>query len=338
MTTIKDLAKATGLSVTTVSRALNGYSDVNEDTRKKIKQAAEELNYRPSAAARSLVMKKSRTIGVIISDINREGVKDAVAYEILCGINDRSTMLDYDILLFSTSSKKQQKKSYSDLCKERGVDGAIVFGLRVNDPYLEEIVRKADFPCVLIDIPVENKNAGHVTTDNVYGAKLAVHHLLELGHRKIAMINGHNEAAVSISRLQGYKLALEQAGIPYDPALVFDGNFSEDGGCEAMYRILLNHPDVTAVFSASDLMVLGALRAMEKLNRRVPQTLSIVGYDDIPVASYCSPKLTTVRQDKYEMGYQSAQLVIDMIENRQVNRKIVLQNELIVRESTKAIP
>ncbi|RAP75265.1 LacI family DNA-binding transcriptional regulator [Paenibacillus montanisoli] len=338
MITIKDLAKATGLSVTTVSRALNGYSDVNEDTRKKIKKAAEELNYRPSAAARSLVMKKSRTIGVIISDINREGIKDALAYEILCGINDRSTMLDYDILLFSTSSKKQQKKSYSDLCKERGVDGAVIFGLRVNDPYLEEIICKADFPCVLIDIPVESKNAGHVTTDNVYGAMLAVNHLLKLGHRKIAMINGHNEAAVSIKRLEGYKQALEQAGIPFDTDLVFDGGFSEEGGCEAMYRILLNHPDVTAVFSASDLMVLGALRAMEKLNRRVPQTLSIVGYDDIPVAAYCSPKLTTVRQDKYEMGYRSAQLVIDMIENRQVDRRIILQNELIIRESTKAIP
>jgi LacI family transcriptional regulator len=334
--TIKDLAKAANVSVTTVSRALNGYSDVNEDTRKKIKSIAEKLNYRPSAVARSLVLKKTRTIGVILSEINREGAKDAVAYEILCGINDRIADLDYDILLFSTNPKKQLKKSYSDLCRERNVDGAIISGLRVHDPYLQEVVENTDFPSVLIDIPATSNNLGHVTTDNVHGAKLAVRHLLELGHRKIAMINGHDEASVSKERLEGYRQALQEAGIVYLPALVYNGNFSEEGGAEAMYRILLDHPNVTAIFSASDLMVLGALRVMERLGRKVPDSISIVGYDDIKIASYCSPKITTIRQDKYEMGFQAAQLLIDMLESRIVSRKIILPNELIVRESTAA--
>lgn len=334
LTTIKDIAKAAGVSVTTVSRALNGYYDVNEKTRQKIQAIAEKLSYRPNAVARSLVTKKTRTIGVILSEINREGAKDSLAFETLCGINDRATELDYDILLFSTSSKKQQSKSYADLCKERNVDGAILSGLRLHDPYLEEVVHDTDFPCVLIDIPLESREVGHVTTDNVKGAAAAVGHLIGLGHRRIAMINGHDEAAVSRDRLEGYRRALEGAGIPFDPQLVYNGGFREEGGFEAMYEIGYNRKDVTAVFSASDLMVLGALRALERMGRKAPEQMSIVGYDDIAIAAHCSPPLTTIRQDRYEMGYQSAQLLIDMLEQREVGRKIVLHSELIVRKST----
>jgi LacI family transcriptional regulator len=337
LTTIKDLAKLAGVSVTTISRALNDYSDVNKDTRKKIKDLARELNYHPNTVARSLVMKKTRTIGVILSEIKRSGVKDAVAFEILCGINDRASELNYDILLFNTSPKKQLSKSYNELCKERRVEGAIISGLRVNDQYLQEVAGQIDFPSVLIDIPLSGKKVGNVTTDNVRGATLAVRHLIELGHREIAMINGHDEAAVSQERLQGYRQTLEEFGIPFRPELVYNGNFSEEGGGVAVHQILHQHPDVTAIFSASDLMVLGAIRALELVGRKVPESMSIVGYDDIALASYCSPRLTTIHQDRYEMGYQAAQLLIDMLEGRTINRQFIMMNELIVRESTKSI-
>lgn len=334
MTTIKDLAKAAGVSVTTVSRALNGYSDVSEDTRRKIKEIAERMDYRPNVVARSLVTKKTRSIGVILSEISREGAKDALAFETLCGINDRAVELDYDILLFSTNPKKQMAKSYADLCRERNVDGAILSGLRVNDPYLREVVDKTDFPCVLIDISVESRDVGHVTTDNVRGAMAAVEHLIGAGHRRIAMINGHDEASVSRDRREGYRRALEKHGIPYREELVFNGQFKESGGFEAMNEILIKYPEVTAVFSASDVMVLGALKALERAGRKVPESMSVVGYDDIAIASHCNPPLTTIRQDRYEMGYQAAQLLVDMLEGRNVKRKIVLHSELIVRQST----
>jgi len=334
MVTIKDIAKAAGVSVTTVSRALNGYDDVSEKTRARIKKLAEEMKYRPNAVARSLVSKKTRTIGVIMSEMSRQGSKDAFAYELLCGINDRSGELDYEILLFSTTPNKQRKKSYSDLCRERNVDGAILYGLRTTDPYLEEVLNQSRFPCVLIDIPLSGEWVGHVTSDNIDGAKQAVRHLAELGHRRIAMINGHAEAAVSKERLTGYVMGLQELNLPFDPSLVYDGRFSEDGGAEAMERILDEHPDVTAVFSASDLMVLGAMKTLEKRGLSIPADISIVGYDDIEIASYCTPKLTTIRQEKYDLGYQAAQLVIDMLEGRKVAHKIVLRNRLIVREST----
>lgn len=337
MVTIKDIAKAAGVSVTTVSRALNGYDDVSEKTRAKIKKLADEMMYRPNAVARSLVSKRTRTIGVIMSEMNRTGSKDAFAFELLCGINDRASELDYEILLFSTTPNKQRRKSYSDLCQERNVDGAILQGLRVTDPYLEEVLNQSRFPCVLIDIPLAGEWVGHVTSDNIDGAKQAVRHLAELGHRRIAMINGHQEAAVSKERFSGYVLALQEMNIPFDPALVYDGKFTEAGGAEAMERILDEHPDVTAVFSASDLMVLGAMQTLEKRGIALPGDISIVGYDDIEIASYCTPKLTTIRQEKYDLGYQAAQLVIDMLEGRKVAHKIVLNNRLVVRGST-AVP
>lgn len=334
MTTIKDLAKAAGVSITTVSRALNGYSDVSEKTRSRIKKLAAELSYRPNAQAQSLVLKKTNTIGVIISEIKRSNVKDAFAFEVLCGINDRASEMNYDILLFSTNPNKQLKKTYSDLCRERNVDGAILQGLRTSDPYLKEVVNQPHFPCVLIDIPVAGDWVGHVTTDNVNGAREAVRHLITLGHTRIAMINGHDEASVSRERLSGYMLALQEAGISYDAELVADGRFSEEGGMEAIMDIVERRPEVTAVFCASDLMALGAMRAMERLGRSVPESMSIVGFDDISIASYCSPNLTTVRQEKYQLGYQAAQLLIDMLEGRQVRHKVVLDNQLVVRDST----
>ncbi|WP_239617818.1 LacI family DNA-binding transcriptional regulator [Cohnella mopanensis] len=337
MATIKDIAKKAGVSVTTVSRALNGYDDVNEDTRKKIKQVALELSYSPNAVARSLVSKKTRTIGLIISDINRAGAKDAFAYEVLCGINDRAGDLNYDLLLFSTNPSKQMEKSYTALCKERNVEGAILSGLRLDDPYLQEVIEQNSFPCVLIDIPKTGENVAHVTSDSRVGAAMAVRHLLENGHRHIAMINGHNQAFVSRERFEGYKEALEQYGISANEELAYDGKFSEDGGAEAMYQILIRNPDVTAVFCASDLMALGAMRTLERMGRKVPDDVSIIGFDDISISAYCSPKLTTIRQDKYELGYQAAQLLIDMLENRTDNRKLLLNNQLIVRESTQRL-
>lgn len=337
MTTIKDLAKAAGVSITTVSRALNGYPDVKEQTRARIKKLAEEMSYRPNAVAQSLVRKKTNTIGVIMSEIKRSSAKDAIAFEMLCGINDRAAELNYDILLFSANPKKQQHKSYSDLCKERNVDGAILQGLKMNDTYLNEVVGQSQFPCVLIDILLAGERVGHVTTDNVNGAKAAVEHLIELGHRHIAMINGFDEASVSKERRSGYILALQESGIGYNPSYVYDGGFSEEGGEASMLRVLDDHPEVTAVFCASDLMAIGAMKALESRGKSVPQDMSVVGYDDILISSYISPKLTTVRQDKYGLGYEAAQLLIDMLEGREVRHKVVLENELIVRESTSTV-
>lgn len=168
MVTIKDIAKAASVSVTTVSRALNGYDDVNEGTRLKIRTIADQLGYSPNMAARSLISKKTKTLGLLLSNVTRDSSKDNIAFEVLCGINDRSGELDYDLVLFSTTPQKQRVKSYKTLCQERGVDGVIIMGIRLDDPYLKEIV-SSDIPCVLIDITLEGPNVGYVTSDNTKG-------------------------------------------------------------------------------------------------------------------------------------------------------------------------
>lgn len=336
MTTIKDIAKAAGVSVTTVSRALNGYSDVNEKTRQKIMSVAKELHYSPNTIARSLVMNKSKTIGLLVSGLNKAAVKDNFTIEVLAGINEFVSETDYDLVLFSTNSIKQREKTYSQLCRERRVDGAIIMGIRTDDPYLREIV-ESDIPCMLIDIPIRTETVGYISTDNKLGAKKAIEHLTGLGHKNIAMVNGHGFAFVSQERLEGYKAGIIENGIPYNEKWVVSGEFNEDKAEQEALSLFKSFPEITAVFCASDLMALGVLKAARKLGLHVPDQLSIVGYDDIILASYASPPLTTIAQNKFLMGYEAAKLLISTLEGKEQPSVITLDTELKIRNSTKSI-
>ncbi|MGG0589470.1 LacI family DNA-binding transcriptional regulator [Priestia megaterium] len=333
MTTIKDIARVAGVSVTTVSRALNGYSDVNEKTRQKIAAVARELNYSPNTLARGLVMQKSKTIGLLVSGISRESVKDNFTFEVLCGVNERASTLGYDLILFNTNTMMQREKTYTQLCRERRVDGAIIQGIKKEDPYLKEVV-ESDIPCVLVDIPVHSNSVGYVTTDNALGAKKAVKHLASLGHKHIGMINGHEDAFVSQERLNGYREALKECGLPFRSEWVVSGNFEEKKAEKVARELINRHKEVTAIFCASDLMALGALKACKELDLHVPKEISIVGYDNIVLASYSSPNLTTVGQEVFQIGYEAADLLIEMLEGKETNMKRYLDTKLIIREST----
>jgi LacI family transcriptional regulator len=331
--TIRDVAKKAGVSVTTVSRALNGYSDVNEKTRERIKEIAKELKYSPNLLARSLVMKKTKTIGLLVSGLRIEGSKDNFTYEVLCGVNDCAGQLGYELVLISTDSKKQQEKTYNQLVQERKVEGIILQGIKTDDPYLEEVL-KSDIPCILIDIPMESDSVGYVTTDNKDGAKSAVQHLLNLGHKNIGMINGHSQAFVSKERLEGYREALQENGIPFNDSYVADGAFLEEKTETETENLLNKHPEITALFCASDLMAMGSIRAAKKMGRKLPEDLSIVGFDNIILSSYSTPSLTTIAQDRYQLGFEATKLLTDMLEGNNGNKRKVLNTSFIKREST----
>ncbi|TDL78814.1 LacI family DNA-binding transcriptional regulator [Peribacillus frigoritolerans] len=333
MTTIKDIAKAAGVSVTTVSRALNGYSDVNEKTRQKISRIAKELNYSPNTLARGLVMNKSKTIGMLVSGMDRVSSKDNFTFEVLSGVNECISERDYDLVLFSTTTTKQREKTYSQLCRERRVDGAILQGMKIDDPYLKEVV-ESDIPCMLIDIPIASNSVGYVTTDNVLGAKRAVEHLISLGHTKIALINGHDQAYVSKQRLKGYLDALMEARLEVNEDWIVSGDFSEEKAELVTETLLKEHPEITAVFCASDLMALGAMKSAKASGIHVPEGLSVIGYDNILLAAYSNPALTTIAQNKFELGYQAANSLIDMLEGKSGSNVITLKTDLIIREST----
>ncbi|MCA0172537.1 LacI family DNA-binding transcriptional regulator [Bacillus sp. RAR_GA_16] len=333
MATIKDIAKAAGVSVTTVSRALNGYSDVSERTRKKIKQIADDLSYSPNALARSLVMNKTKTIGLLVSGISREGAKDNIVFEVLTGVNEYCGHVDYDIVLFNTSSSQQKQKTYTQLCRERRVDGVVIQGIKNDDPYLMEVV-ESDIPCVLVDIPIQGESVGYVATDNVAGAKQAVQYLVDLGHRQIGMINGHDRAFVSQERIQGFQDGLESNQLPYNEDLVYNGGFSEKQAEDAAVSLLKKFPETSAIFCASDLMAFGVMRAAKRVGREVPEELSIIGYDNIILSSYVTPSLTTISQDMFQIGYSAAELLIDLLEGGNPPRSKIVSHELVVREST----
>jgi LacI family transcriptional regulator len=320
-------------SITTVSRALNGYPDVNEKTRQKIIEIAKQLNYSPNTLARGLVMNKSKTIGLLVSGLARESAKDNFTFEVLAGVNEYVSEVDYDMVLFSTTSTKQREKTYTQLCRERRVDGAILQGIRSDDPYLQEVV-ESDIPCVLIDIPIESETVGYVTTDNVLGAKKAVEHLISLGHKQIAMVNGYRYAFVSEQRLKGFKEALLEAGLPIHEEWIVDGAFREDIAEREALRLLTAYPYITAFFCASDLMALGVMKAIKQLGKRIPDDVAVIGYDDIILASYATPPLSTIAQDKFAMGYEAAKLLINMLEGKAKSHVRVLETELKVREST----
>lgn len=332
MTTIKDIAREAGVSVTTVSRALNGYSDVNEKTRHKIKEIANELNYSPNALARSLVTNKTKTIGLLVSGMKKESIKDNFTYEILCGINDMSAEIGYDLIFFSTNSKMQKEKSYAQLCRERKVDGVIIQGIKTDDPYLQEVI-DSEIPCVLIDIPIESNSVGYVTTDNELGAKKITEYLIGLGHENIAMINGHNRAFVSQQRFEGYRKALSEAEIALQWNYVIDGAFDEEVAYSAALTLLNEHTEITAIVCASDLMALGVMKAAKELGLSIPSDLTVTGYDDIILASYVNPTLTTVAQDKYLMGQKATRLLAELLEGDTNERKAIVETEIKKRES-----
>jgi LacI family transcriptional regulator len=215
------------------------------------------------------------------------------------------------------------------------VEGAIVEGLRLSDPYIEEI-KRTQIPTVLIDIPILTDKVGYVSSDNVQAAFEATSYLIKLGHRNIGFINGHNDAAVSFERLEGYKKALEKNNIPYKEEYVVFDDFTQEGGYNSFKTLIFENPEITAIFHASDLMAIGSFKAAKDLGMKVPDDISIVGFDDIELASLITPGLTTIRQDTFKMGYNAAKHLLSIIKGEKPQH-IVIPHKLVIRDSARKI-
>ncbi|WAM31859.1 LacI family DNA-binding transcriptional regulator [Caldicellulosiruptor naganoensis] len=328
--TIKDIAKALGLSPSTVSRALNNYSDINPETRDKVIEMAKKLNYVPNIFAKGLVTNKTKRVGLFIEDLEREGIYGVFYYEILTSFRKAAMDNGYEVVLLSTTSEEQKRVHFDTVMQEKQLEGAFIMGLKTDDEYLNEI-QKSTYPVVLLDIPIKNSNIGYVTTDNLKGAQIATEHLIHLGHRRIGFLNGHKKAYVSQERLNGYILALSKNGIRIDNELIVEGDFTEESGYKAADYFL--EKGVTAVFAASDMMAIGLIKRFKDLGVEVPAKVSIVGFDDVSIARYITPTLTTIRQNKSEMGKSAFYLLLNLISKQPINH-IVLEPDLVKREST----
>lgn len=325
---IKDIARLAGVSHSTVSRALSCNELVNHETAARIRQIARETGYRPNSIGRSLVTKKTFAIGVVVTT-----VADPFIAEVVSGIEEVVHDGGYAVFLANSNANPEREIKVVQSFHERRVDGILVMASRVGALYLP-LLSELNVPIVLIDNQYPGEFVHSICIDDRTGARLAVNHLIQLGHRRIAYLGDQFGLESDKNRLGGYREALEAAGIACPPELVVNGDGKAPGGRVAMDRLLALRDLPTAVFCYNDMSAVGALRSIYDAGLRVPQDISVAGFDDLPIASYLQPALTTVRQPKIEMGRQAAQMLLDLLAGERVESKIEVQGELIIRAST----
>ncbi len=311
-TTIKELARRSGVSVGTVSRALNGYSDVSASTRERVVQLARELDYAPAAAARTLVTSRSNVIGVFLeTGKGHPDLQHPFFHEVLVGLKDTLGKGGYDLLLFASETAQGGLGEHSRLsrCRQHHVDAAVVMGIPPDDAELRQLARSS-VPCVGVDVELHGPATSYVMSDNVDGGRRATSHLVDLGHRHVATICGLLDTRPGIDRLRGYRDALAAGALAYRDEYVRRGDFYVESGRAATLELLALEDPPTAIFVAGDLMAAGALQAAAERGRHVPRDLAIVGFDDIMHAAHLGPGLTTIRQDKKGLGTTAARAVL----------------------------
>lgn len=332
--TIRDVAKIAGVSIATVSKVFNGYTDINEKTKERILEIAKQLDYAPNMAARTLSSKTQKTIALILSEININR-KSTMPLEVLSGVYKYTEQSEFEFVFYGTSIEKQKEKTFRQFCNEHNITGAVIQGLKITDPYYQEL-KETRIPTVLIDIDMENSHVGTVSIDSELAAFEAVEYLISQNHHHIGFINGSRDALVSTLRESGYRRALIANNIHVNEAYIQYANFEEDIAFLIAQNLLENNRAITALFCASDIMAIGALRGVQEMGLNVPDDISIIGFDDIILSNYVTPALTTVAQDAEALGFESAKLLSEIIsENTDLPQRRIIPHELKYRDSVK---
>jgi len=324
---IKDIAKAAGVSHPTVSRALANSPLVSPETAQRIRRLAEEMGYAPSAIARGLVTKRTHTIGLVVTTI-----ADPFIAEVVSGVEEVALNRGYSVFLANSNAVPEREMTVVRTLRERRVDGIIVLASRVGGLYMP-LLEQSRVPIVLINNQHQGPYVYSVSIDSVTGAVEATKHLIKLGHRRIAYIGDRYGVQSDVDRLAGYKRALGEAGIEFDSSLVFYGDGKASGVGEAARQLLSLNPLPSAVFCYNDMTALGLLQLIKQAGKRVPQDISVVGFDDIFLASYTDPPLTTIAQPKHEMGRRAMEMLLALISKEQSVTNITVQGRLVVRQS-----
>jgi LacI family transcriptional regulator len=326
------VARLCGVSVATVSRVLNGSARVTDETRRRVLEGVRELDYVPSAAARTLVRRKSHLIGVVVNTGDEHpDLKHPFFGDVLAGLKQSLGMHDYDLLVFTGA------QGFLRRAVQHQVDGLVLMGVDRRDRDLRAVLERG-LPTVTVDLDVVAARAGYVTSDNVGGARAATRHLAELGHERIATITGLGHTKPAIDRLRGYREGLRAKRLPYRVTYVREGDFYPASGHEQMHRLLRLKRPPTAVFAASDEMAIGAVGAIHEAGLEVPGDVAVVGFDDIEAASLIRPPLTTVRQDKAALGRVAGNALIALVEDEEVAPPaLALPVELVVRRSSGGV-
>lgn len=329
--TLEQVARLAGVSGSTVSRYLSGANPVAKDKAAAIESAIQQLNYRPNLIARGLATGRTMTVGVITQE-----VVSSFFNETMRGVEDGLAGHHYEAVYASGHWESDREERRLNSMVGRGVDGVILIQPSIGDEVIERYAQHT--PMVVVGHHMTSAKVPSLAFDQYQGARLAMQHLLAHGHRRIAFISGPAARGDADDRMRAYTDMLAQAGIPFDSQLVASGNYVQSGGLAAMHTLLDRAQPFTAVFAANDDSAYGAMLALHRRGLRVPQDISIVGFDDVDHSAFSLPPLTTVKQPLLELGLEAANAIVAMIGGGRLQRLPTHSLKLIVRESTRALP
>ena len=331
MANIRRVAEKAGVSVTTVSHVVNQTRFVAPETEKRVRQAMQDLNYRPNTLARSLRRGETKTIGLILPDSANPFFAESARL-----LEEAAFLQSYSLILCNTNGDLEKERRYTDVLLNKQVDGIIFMAAGDDKKSLLELIDR-QFPVVIVDRILDHLEVDAVITDNHLSGYLATGYLIENGHKRIGIICGPSNVNPSAQRVTGYRQALSEADIKMDPELEVIGDFHSGSGYKAAQQLLqTSHP--TAIFACNDLMAIGALRAIREAGLSVPADISIIGHDDIEIASYLQPTLTTIAQPIEKLAETAIQLLLERIEQPGIPpRRSILPNRLVIRQSTRRI-
>jgi DNA-binding LacI/PurR family transcriptional regulator len=327
--TMRDVAELAGVSIQTVSAVVNNKPDITQETRTRVLAAVEQLKYQPYSVARSLRTRQTRTIALVVSNIASVAIAAMAS-----AAEAHAHSFGYSLTLYNTHNDVERETSYFNTAVQHWVDG-VVFIPAMGRLGRLDILQAAGIPAVAIDRIPDNYSGPAVMLDNLKAGRLAGEHLLDLGHRCMAHIGGPLEIRLARERFVGFQQALEARGLEPSSCAIEEGTFTCQSGYLAMQQLLTYQPRPTAVFAANDLMAIGAMRAVNEAGLRVPHDISIVGVDDIEVAGFQTPPLTTIRQPFTELATLGVQLLLDILAGKELAQsQLVIEPTLIIRQST----
>lgn len=334
--TIKEIAKLAGVSTSSVSKIINNYDDINENTKRKVWKIIEENNYRPSYSAKSLASKSTNVIGVIYAGKVNVGFNHPFFVDVLDAFKKKIGSMGYDLLFFSNEKFHVNKEDYLERCLHYGVDGCVLISGEQVEPSIAAIDASA-IPSVGIDMQMTGSKSSSIMTDNREVSGLALKHFHECGYRKVAFIGGQATSFISRERRSGFDQAIKKYSLSTKKEWHLIGNFFEESGYELMNQLLAMDDRPNALFASSDLMAIGAMRAIKESPYPVSD-FSIIGVDDVAAAALVQPSLTTIRQNKEGIGTTAAEMLHKLITSNSPPEPLLLAPELIIRESSTQNP
>ncbi|KLN66633.1 substrate-binding domain-containing protein [Vibrio sp. VPAP30] len=331
MATMKDIARVAGVSTSTVSHVINKSRFVSEEISERVNNAARELNYRPSALARSLKVNRTKTIGMLVTTST-----NPFFGEVVKGVERSCYQQGYSLILCNTEGDHERMRESINTLLQKRVDGLILMCSSLEGERLEVFEQYQDIPVVVMDWGPMLFTSDKIQDNSLRGGYLAAKHLIESGHKQIGCITGPLVKHQAQMRYEGYKRALNEAGLVFKANWIIESDFECEGGYDAFNKMVAKGPLPSAIFVCNDMMAMGVINAANEQGIRIPQDLSIIGYDDIHIAKFMSPSLSTIHQPKYRLGKAAVEALLKKLDGSSTDTQVVQLEPTLVKRSTVA--